>query len=104
MDGGGINNVPVDVLLDKGYRISSFCASMDTALIRRKAGKFSKDVNLYHVAPRRDLGGLLEFDRRGPGGYLRCWAILTENACFMVWRDVSIILMRRKASLTILIK
>ena len=27
-----------------------------------------------------------------------CWDILTENVCFMVWRDVSIILTRRKVN------
>lgn len=33
-------------------------------LIQNVHLKVPDDIHLYHVAPRQDLGGLLEFDRR----------------------------------------
>lgn len=64
MDGGGINNVPVDVLAERGYKdiivLRIYGYGVDTE--RRFA--VPEDVNLYHVAPRQELGGILEFDRK----------------------------------------
>ena len=48
MDGGGVNNVPVDVLMDKGYK--------DIIVVRI--------YGLGVDTERQDLGGILEFDRR----------------------------------------
>lgn len=64
MDGGGINNVPVDVLMDKGYKdlivVRIYGLGVDT---ERKL-KVPEDVEIRHIYPRQDLGGILEFDRK----------------------------------------
>ncbi len=103
MDGGGINNVPVDVLLDRGYR---------DVIVLRIYG-YGVDTEKKLEVPEEQpctmwrRGGIwAAFWSLTDAGREEtcCWGISTENVCFMAWRDVSIILMRRKASLTILIK
>lgn len=64
MDGGGINNVPVDVLLDKGYKDVIVLRIYGYGVDTEKKLEVPEGVNLYHVAPRQDLGGILEFDRK----------------------------------------
>ena len=64
MDGGGINNVPVDVLLDRCYRDVIVLRIYGYGVDTEKKLEVPEGATLYHVAPRRDLGGLLEFDRR----------------------------------------
>lgn len=63
-DGGRLNNVPVDILLDRDYRdiivIRIYGLGYDT---ERKL-TIPADVNLQHIAPRQYLGGTLEFDAR----------------------------------------
>lgn len=63
-DGGRLNNVPVDILLDRDYRdiivIRIYGLGYDT---ERKL-TIPADVNLHHIAPRQYLGGTLEFDAR----------------------------------------
>lgn len=60
LDGGVINNVPVDMLINRGYK--------DIIIIRiygiglEKPVKIPKDVNIIEIAPRIDLGGILEFN------------------------------------------
>ncbi len=64
IDGGGVDNVPVEVLLERGYE--------DIIVIRiyglgRDSERFlevPENVRLCHIAPRRDLGGILEFSSR----------------------------------------
>ncbi len=64
MDGGGFNNVPVNVLIDKGYQdiivIRIYGLGFDT----EKVVEIPDGVSLSHIAPRQDLGGILEFDRK----------------------------------------
>ena len=64
MDGGGINNVPVDVLIDKGYKDIIVLRIYGYGIDTENKLEVPEDVNLYHVAPRQDLGGILEFDRK----------------------------------------
>lgn len=63
-DGGGANNVPVDVLAERGYKdiivIRIYGLGYDT----EKSYVVPEDVSLYHIAPRQNLGGILEFDRK----------------------------------------
>lgn len=60
LDGGIFNNVPIDMLINRGYK--------DIIVIRiyglglEKPIKIPKDVNLIEIAPRINLGGILEFD------------------------------------------
>ncbi len=64
MDGGGVNNVPIDVLIEKGYKDILVFRIYGYGVDTERRLKVPDDVQLYHVAPRQDLGGLLEFDRR----------------------------------------
>lgn len=60
LDGGMFNNVPVDMLINRGYK--------DIIVIRiygiglEKPVKIPKDVNIIEIAPRINLGGILEFN------------------------------------------
>lgn len=63
VDGGSLNNVPINVLLDKGYRdiivIRIYGLGFDT----EKIVEIPEETSVYHIAPRQDLGGILEFDK-----------------------------------------
>lgn len=60
LDGGVLNNVPVDSLVGRGYK--------DIIVIRifgpgrEKKVKIPEDVTVHQIAPRVHLGNLLEFD------------------------------------------
>lgn len=60
LDGGMFNNVPIDMLINRGYK--------DIIVIRiygmglEKPVKIPKDVNLIEIAPRINLGRMLEFN------------------------------------------
>lgn len=64
MDGGGFNNVPLDILIDKGYQdilvIRIYGMGFDTEKVLR----VPEDVKVSHIAPRQSLGGMLEFDSK----------------------------------------
>lgn len=61
IDGGVVNNVPVDMLIERDYK--------DIIVIRiygiglEKKVKVPDDVNVIEVAPRINLGGILEFNK-----------------------------------------
>ncbi len=60
LDGGMFNNVPVDMLINRGYK--------DIIIVRiygiglEKPVKIPQDVNIVEIAPRINLGGILEFN------------------------------------------
>ena len=62
IDGGAINNVPLGSLVDRGYK--------DIIMIRiygvgrEKKVKLPEDANLITVAPRVQLGNIIDFDYR----------------------------------------
>lgn len=64
LDGGMVNNVPVDVLAERGYKnlivIRIYGIGVDT----ERRAELPEDVNVYRIAPRRNLGGLLEFEKK----------------------------------------
>ena len=64
MDGGGINNVPADVLIEKGYKDIIILRTYGYGVDTERKLEVPEDVSLYHVAPRQELGGMLEFDRK----------------------------------------
>ena len=63
-DGGGFNNVPLGVLLDKGYEDIIVIRIYGWGFDSEKVTKIPDGANVYHIAPRQDLGGLLEFDKK----------------------------------------
>lgn len=63
-DGGGFNNVPLGVLLDKGYEDIIVIRIYGWGFDSEKVTKIPDGANVYHIAPRQDLGGILEFDKK----------------------------------------
>ncbi len=63
-DGGSANNVPVDVLADRGYQNIIVIRIYGLGLDTERFFSVPDDVKLYHIAPRQNLGGILEFDAK----------------------------------------
>ena len=63
-DGGGFNNVPLDVLVDRGYQDVIVVRIYGPGYDREKKVKRPEGTNIYHIAPREELGGVLEFDKK----------------------------------------
>lgn len=64
LDGGGWNNVPLDVLLDHGYRDIIVIRIYGLGFDSEKVTEIPEDADVRHIAPRQDLGGLLEFEKK----------------------------------------
>ena len=64
MDGGGFNNVPINVLLDHGYKDIIVIRIYGWGFDKERVVKIPDDVTVSHIAPRQDLGGILEFDKK----------------------------------------
>lgn len=64
MDGGGFNNVPLDVLIDHGYEDIIVIRIYGWGFDKERVVKIPDGFNVYHIAPRQDLGGILEFDKK----------------------------------------
>lgn len=64
MDGGGWNNVPTSVLLDHGYKDIIIIRIYGLGFDSEKVTEIPEDCTVYHIAPRQDLGGILEFDKK----------------------------------------
>lgn len=64
LDGGGWNNVPVNVLLEEGYRDIIIVRIYGLGFDSEKAAQIPDEANIYHIAPRQSLGGLLQFDKK----------------------------------------
>ncbi|WP_333647692.1 patatin-like phospholipase family protein [Lacrimispora sp.] len=64
MDGGGFNNVPIDVLIDRGYEDIIVIRIYGWGYDRERVVKIPEGVTVSHIAPRQDLGGILEFDKK----------------------------------------
>ena len=63
-DGGTMDNVPIQVLLDHGYQDIIVVRIYGIGLDRVRWTKIPKGTNVHWIAPREDLGGVLEFDRK----------------------------------------
>lgn len=61
-DGGGFNNVPINVLIDKGYEDIIAIRIYGWGFDRERVTAIPEGVTVYHIAPRQDLGGILDFD------------------------------------------
>ena len=62
LDGGSVNNVPVDLLTDRGYKDLIVIRLYGIGVDRRIFMDIPKDVTIHEIAPKRNLGGILEFD------------------------------------------
>lgn len=64
MDGGGFNNVPINVLVDRGYEDIIVIRIYGLGHDKERVTKIPDGINVYHIAPRQELGGILEFDKK----------------------------------------
>lgn len=64
LDGGGFNNVPVKVLLDRGYENLIVIRIYGLGYDSERKMEIPEGVTIYHIAPRQNLGGILEFDKK----------------------------------------
>lgn len=62
MDGGSVNNVPLNVLIEKGYKNIIVVRIFGIGADREKRFPVPDDVKVYRIVPRRNLGGILELD------------------------------------------
>lgn len=64
LDGGGINNVPADVLIDRGYKDIIILRIYGYGVDTERRLEVPEDVEIHHIAPRQDLGGILVFEKK----------------------------------------
>ena len=64
LDGSSFNNVPVDVLIDQGYRDIIIIRVYGLGFDTEKVVEIPEGVTVSHIAPRQELGGILEFDSK----------------------------------------
>lgn len=62
LDGGIVNNVPIDMLLNNNYKNIIVVRIFGLGLEKRV--KIPKDVTVLEISPRVDLGNILEFDQK----------------------------------------
>ena len=62
MDGGSVNNVPINVLTDRGYKDLIVIRIYGIGVDREKLFDIPEDVTIYKIAPRKNIGGILEFE------------------------------------------
>ena len=62
LDGGMLNSVPVNVLLERGYKDVIVVRIYGVGITRPV--RVPKGVHVYEVSPSESIGGLLEFDRK----------------------------------------
>lgn len=64
LDGGGWNNVPANVLLEQGYKDVIIIRIYGLGFDSEKVTEIPEDARVYHIAPRQNLGGILQFDKK----------------------------------------
>ena len=64
VDGGGFNNVPINVLIDRGYEDIIVIRIYGWGFDKERVIKIPDGIRVSHIAPRQDLGGILEFDKK----------------------------------------
>lgn len=62
LDGGMVNNVPIDMLINRGYKNIIVVRIYGIGLERRV--KIPDDVNVIEIAPTENLCSILEFDQK----------------------------------------
>lgn len=62
LDGGFYDNLPVDMLIDKGYENIIVIRTHGLGVTRDING--DKDLNLIYIEPEEDLGNILDFDNK----------------------------------------
>lgn len=77
MDGGSVDNVPIEPLLDAGYKDILVLRIYGIGRDSERFLEIPDDVRIYRIAPRQDLGGILDFSKR-KRGKICVWDITTQ--------------------------
>ena len=64
MDGGSVDNVPIEPLLDAGYKDILVLRIYGIGRDSERLLEIPDDVRIYRIAPRQDLGGILDFSKK----------------------------------------
>lgn len=64
MDGGVFNNVPLDVLVEKGYQDIIVIRIYGLGKDNERLVEIPDGVTVHRIAPRQNLGGMLEFNKK----------------------------------------
>ena len=64
LDAGGWNNVPTSALLDHQYQDIIIIRIYGLGFDSEKVTEIPEGTNVYHIAPRQNLGGILHFDKK----------------------------------------
>ena len=64
VDGGSVDNVPIEPLLNEGYKDIIVLRIYGLGRDSQRFLEIPEDVQLYPVAPRQDLGGILDFNKK----------------------------------------
>ena len=62
LDGGFYDNMPIDMLVDKGYKDIIVIRTHGLGVTRDI--EETKDLNIIYIEPKEDLGNLLDFDNK----------------------------------------
>ena len=62
LDGGFYDNMPIDMLIDKGYKNIIVIRTHGLGITREI--EETKDINIIYIEPKDDLGNLLDFDNK----------------------------------------
>jgi len=62
LDGGFYDNMPIDMLVDKGYKDIIVIRTHGLGITREV--EETKDLNIIYIEPKEDLGNILDFDNR----------------------------------------
>ncbi len=64
VDGGSVDNVPIDPLLEAGYKDILVLRIYGLGRDSERFLEIPEGVRLYRIAPRQDLGGILDFSKK----------------------------------------
>ena len=64
MDGGSVDNVPVEPLLDAGYKDIIILRIYGIGRDSERFLEIPEGTSVYRIAPRQDLGGILDFNKK----------------------------------------
>lgn len=64
MDGGSVDNVPVEPLLDAGYKDIIILRIYGIGRDSERFLEIPEDTSVYRIAPRQELGGILDFNKK----------------------------------------
>lgn len=63
VDGGVLNNLPINMVIDKGYKKVIAVRTNEKGTLRGREKRYDDGIEITYVYPTENLGGVLNFDR-----------------------------------------